>query len=203
MQVITKMLGIMGANCYVLRNDREAVVIDPGGNPELLYPEIGNRRLLYVINTHGHYDHIAGNNDIKARYDTKLAVGRYEYEIIMNPELNLSVMVETPFISLPPDMLLEEGDTLPFDGSELEIIHTPGHTRGSICIKVKDILFSGDTLFYHSVGRTDLPTGSAEALRESIKRKLYTLPDETKVLTGHGERTLIGEEKRFNDFVRA
>jgi len=203
MQVITKMLGIMGANCYVLRNDREAVVIDPGGNPELLYPEIGDRRLLYVINTHGHYDHIAGNNDIKARYDTKLAVGRYEYETIMNPELNLSVMVETPFISLPPDMLLEEGDTLPFDGSELEIIHTPGHTRGSICIKVKDILFSGDTLFYHSVGRTDLPTGSAEALRESIKRKLYTLPDETKVLTGHGERTLIGEEKRFNDFVRA
>ena len=67
MQVITKMLGIMGANCYVLRNDREAVVIDPGGNPELLYPEIGNRRLLYVIDTHGHYDHIAGNNDIQAR----------------------------------------------------------------------------------------------------------------------------------------
>jgi hydroxyacylglutathione hydrolase len=203
MQVITKMLGIMGANCYVLRNDREAVVIDPGGNPELLYPEIGNRRLLYLIDTHGHYDHIAGNNDIKARYDTKLAVGRYDYEIIMNPELNLSIMVETPFISLPPDMLLEDGDTLPFDGSELEIIHTPGHTRGSICIKVQNILFSGDTLFYHSVGRTDLPTGSTDDLRESIRRRLYTLPDDTKVFTGHGERTLIGEEKRFNDFVRA
>ena len=121
----------------------------------------------------------------------------------MNPELNLSIMVETPFISLPPDMLLEDGDTLPFDGSELEIIHTPGHTRGSICIKVQNILFSGDTLFYHSVGRTDLPTGSTDDLRESIRRRLYTLPDDTKVFTGHGERTLIGEEKRFNDFVRA
>jgi hydroxyacylglutathione hydrolase len=203
MQVIAKTLGIMGANCYVLRNDQQAVVIDPGGNPELLYPEIGKRSLLYIIDTHGHYDHIAGNNDLKARYDTKLLVGRYDYEMLMKPELNLSVMVDTPFISLPPDGLLEDGDTLALGGAELEIIYTPGHTRGSICIKVKNLLFSGDTLFYHSVGRTDLPTGSSEDLRESIRKRLYRLPDETKVYTGHGESTLIGDEKRFNDFVRA
>jgi len=202
MQVITRILGIMSANCYILRNNLQAVVIDPGGNLELVYPEIGRRKLLYIINTHGHYYHTGGNNDLKARYDTKLAISRYDHEMLMNPGLNLSIMVDTPFISLPPDILLEDEDTLPFDGTSLEVIHTPGHTPGSICIKIRNLLFAGDTLFYHSVGRTDLPGGSSEDLRASIRNKLYTLPDETKVYTGHGEDTLIGEEKRYNDFVR-
>jgi glyoxylase-like metal-dependent hydrolase (beta-lactamase superfamily II) len=203
MKVITKLLGIMGANCHILRNEEEAVVIDPGGNPELIYPEIGNRRLLYIINTHGHYDHIGANNALKAHYDTKLAIGQHDYKMMMVPDLNLSIMVDAPFISIAPDMILNDGDALPFDNTELEIIHTPGHTTGSICIKTRDMLFAGDTLFYHSVGRTDLPTGSMEELRESILKRLYVLPDETRVFTGHGENTLIGEEKRYNDFIRA
>jgi glyoxylase-like metal-dependent hydrolase (beta-lactamase superfamily II) len=203
MQVITKSLGIMAANCYMLRNEEEAVIIDPGGNPELLYPEIGRRRLRYIIDTHGHYDHIGANNDLKARYDTMLVVGRYDYEMLLNPGLNLSIMVDSPYISVPPDKLLEDGDSLPFDRTSLEVLYTPGHTKGSICVKVGNMLFAGDTLFYHSVGRTDLPTGSADELRKSITERLYVLPDETKVYSGHGEATTIGEEKRHNDFVRA
>jgi glyoxylase-like metal-dependent hydrolase (beta-lactamase superfamily II) len=202
MQLISKVLGMMASNCYVLRNDEEAVVIDPGGNPELLYPDLGNRKLLYIIDTHGHYDHIGGNNALKARYDTTLVVGKHDYTMLLNPQLNLSVMVDSPYISVAPDKLLEDGDSLPFDGTELQVIHTPGHTVGSICIKIRDMLFAGDTLFYHSVGRTDLPTGSSKDLQASILQKLYVLPDETRVFTGHGEHTTIGEEKRNNDFVR-
>ena len=202
MQLIPKVLGIMSSNCYILRNEQEAVVIDPGGNPELIYPEIGKRKLLYIIDTHGHYDHIGGNNTLKARYDTTLVVSKHDYKMLLNPGLNLSIMVDSPYISVAPDKLLEDGDRLPFDGTDLEVIYTPGHTVGSICIRIRDMLFAGDTHFYHSVGRTDLPTGSAEDLRTSILQRLYVLPDDTKVYTGHGEHTTIGEEKRHNDFVR-
>jgi len=203
MELIAKTLGMLTANCYILRNETDALVIDPGGNPEMILSSIGNRNLLWVINTHGHYDHIAANNALKACFDTKLAVNEEDYQMLLNPQLNLSVMVDTPFISVAPDVLLHDGDIIRFDNQKLEIIHTPGHTEGSICIKMGKTLFSGDTLFYHSVGRTDLPSGSSDALRESIKTRLYTLPDDTKVYTGHGETTLIGEEKKFNDFIQA
>ncbi len=203
MEVIAKTLGILAANCFILRNNQEAVVIDPGGNPELIMPVIGKRKLLYIVNTHGHYDHISANNALKAHYDTKLVIGQYDYEMLLDPNQNLSIMVDTPFISITPDKLLQDGDTLPFDRSQLLVIHTPGHTKGSICLKMGGMLFSGDTLFYHSIGRTDLPTGSFEELKSSIQKKLYKLPDDTKVYTGHGEDTYIGEEKKYNEFVPA
>jgi glyoxylase-like metal-dependent hydrolase (beta-lactamase superfamily II) len=203
MEVIAKTLGILAANCFILRNDRDAVVIDPGGNPEVIMPVIGRRKLLYIINTHGHYDHISANNVLKAHYDTKLVVGRYDYEMLLNPSQNLSIMVDAPFISIAPDKLLQDGDTLPFDRTKLEVIYTPGHTKGSICLKVGKILFSGDTLFYHSIGRTDLPSGSFEELKSSIQNRLYELPDDTRVCTGHGADTTIGEEMKYNEFVPA
>ena len=203
MEIIKRCLGMLAANCFIIRNDNEVVVIDPGGNAEIIYPYIEDRKLTYVINTHGHYDHIAANNDLKAHYDTRLAVGTLDHELLLDPMLNLSATFDTPFISITPDLLLSEGDTLQFDNNRLEVIHTPGHTKGSICLKIGNNLFSGDTLFYRSIGRTDLPTGSYEELEKSIKTKIYTLPDDTKVYTGHGEETIIGEEKTLNGFVRA
>ncbi len=195
-------VGILSANCYVLRNQNEAVVIDPGGNTELIIPLIGKRKLVYIINTHGHYDHIAGNNILKAHYDTKLMISEGDHQMLFNPHLNLSIMVGSPFISMAPDILLHDGERIEFDNQIFDILRTPGHTVGSICIRAGKNLFAGDTLFYHSVGRTDLPTGSLPELRKSILTRLYTLPDETRVYTGHGEDTTIGEEKRYNDFVR-
>ena len=203
MQIISKSLGLFTANCFILRNQDEVIVVDPGGNFEIIDPYIKGRKLSYIINTHGHYDHIAANNQLKAHYDTTLAVGKHDCDMLLNPTLNLSLMVDAPFISIAPDLLLDEGMRIPFDRKYLEIIHTPGHTKGSICLKMDNIVFSGDTLFYHSIGRTDLPTGSFDELEQSIKIKLYTLPDDTKVYTGHGENTLIGEEKKYNEFVRA
>jgi len=202
MELIKKSLGILAANCYILRNNEEALVIDPGGNSDIILPLIGKRRLTYIINTHGHYDHIAANNDLKAHYDTKIAVGKYDYEMLLDPELNLSALVDATFISIVPDILLNDGDTIYFNEKSLKVIHTPGHTKGSICIKMDNIVFSGDTLFYRSIGRTDLPGGSFEELAKSIRTRLYTLTDDTKVYTGHGENTIIGEEKSFNEFVR-
>jgi hydroxyacylglutathione hydrolase len=202
MEIIKKCLGMLAANCFIVRNENEAIVIDPGGNADIIYPYIEKRNLTYIINTHGHYDHIAANNELKARYDTKLAVGTLDNELLLDPMLNLSATLGAPFISIAPDILLSEGDTLQVGKILLEFIHTPGHTKGSICIKMQDVLFSGDTLFYRSIGRTDLPTGSYEELETSIKTKLYILPDDTKVYTGHGEETVIGEEKKLNEFVR-
>jgi glyoxylase-like metal-dependent hydrolase (beta-lactamase superfamily II) len=202
MEIIKRCLGMLAANCFIIRNENEVIVIDPGGNAEIIYPYIEDRNLTYIINTHGHYDHIAANNELKARYDTKLAIGALDHELLLDPMLNLSATFDTPFISITPDLLLSEDDSLQFNENILEVIYTPGHTKGSICIKMGDTLFSGDTLFYRSIGRTDLPTGSYDELEKSIKTKLYTLPDNTKVYTGHGEETTIGEEKRLNGFVR-
>lgn len=202
MQILCKTVGMLAANCYILRNKREAVVIDPGGDPEVIYPAIGDRNLRYVINTHGHYDHIAANNPLKARYDTTLACSEIDAGMLLDPDRNLSAMVGARYISVAPDLLLSDGDTLTVGGETLEIILTPGHTGGSISLRTGSVLFSGDTLFYHSVGRTDLPGGDLEELKVSITSRLYTLPDETVVYTGHGESTLIGEEKRYNEWVR-
>jgi hydroxyacylglutathione hydrolase len=154
------------------RESEEAAVVDLGGNAEVIYPYVGKRRLTYVIDAHGHYDYIAANNDLKARYDTKLAVGRHDVDMLLNPELNLSGMAFGPFISVAPDLLLDKGDRLPFGGKHYEAIFTPGHTKGSICLTVGNWLFSGDTLFYRSIGRTDLPTGSLEELERSVRTKL-------------------------------
>ncbi|MBN2325494.1 MAG: MBL fold metallo-hydrolase [Spirochaetes bacterium] len=202
MEILCRTVGLLAANCYILRNGDEAIIIDPGGDPQLLYPCIGDRVLLYVINTHGHYDHIAANNPLKARYDTRLACFETEAQMLFNPDKNLSAMVGARYISVAPDLLLSDGDTLNIGRETLEIIHTPGHTEGSISLRMGTVLFSGDTLFYHSVGRTDLPGGDLDTLRESIKTRLYSLPDETIVYTGHGESTMIGEEKRYNEWVR-
>ena len=202
MDIIKRSLGLLTANCFVLRNSEEAIVIDPGGDFEAIRAFIGTRKLLFVLNTHGHYDHIAANNDLKAHYDTRLAVGEHDAVMLLNPELNLSLMVDRPYISIAPDVSLKDGDKFRFDNRTIEVIHTPGHTVGSVCFKMDGVLFSGDTLFYHSIGRTDLPTGSFPELEKSIRTRIYTLPDDTKVYTGHGENTSIGEEKRFNEFVR-
>lgn len=201
MQIICKTVGMLAANCYIVRNSEEAVVIDPGGNPEVIYPYIEDRRLSMVINTHGHYDHIAANNDLKSRYDTKLACSSLDAEMLLDPDQNLSAMVGTPYISVAPDLLLKDGDSLKIGDETLKVILTPGHTVGSISILMGKALFSGDTLFYRSVGRTDLPGGNFDVLRESITGRLYTLPDDTVVYTGHGDSTLIGDEKQYNEWV--
>jgi glyoxylase-like metal-dependent hydrolase (beta-lactamase superfamily II) len=159
--------------------------------------------IKYVILTHGHGDHVGGVNAILAAHpDAKLAAGRDEAPILGDPGQNFTEYTIGRIETFTPEILLADGDELTVGDIPLTIIATPGHTIGGISIRVPGAVFSGDTLFCASIGRTDLPTGDFGTLERSIKEGLYTLPDETEVYPGHMEPTTIGYEKRYNGFVR-
>lgn len=198
--------GIYATNCYIFGDSlsKEVVIIDPAdeANKIINIIEKNNYIVKYIIITHGHFDHILALKDIKQKYNAPVAIHKSDAEYLSNNSLNLSTNI--PNISLgsvTPDIILNDGDILNLGEYNLEIIHTPGHTNGGICIKANDILFSGDTLFNNSIGRTDFPEGSFDKIEESIK-KLYTLEDNTKVYPGHGTSTTIVHEKQSNPFVR-
>ncbi len=198
--------GPLGANCYVANDEatKKAFIVDPGGmNPKMVnYIEENGLTVEYIILTHGHGDHIGGVPACRKQYpDSKLIACIHEKEILANPELNMSIYTDGTPISLDADIYVSDGETMKVGELELKFLHTPGHTPGGMCILAGDVVFSGDTLFLQSIGRTDFPGSSFAAIVESIKNKLYTLPDDTTVLTGHMGATMIGYEKKSNPFV--
>lgn len=199
-------LGALGANCYVIgcEETKEAMVIDPGGNPRGIINLLDQKgyKLKYIVNTHGHIDHIAGNEGLREATGATLAIHKADAEMLTNPMLNLSQMMGKPVAHEPAELLLNEGDVLEVGNIKLKVIHTPGHTKGSICLLAENKLFAGDTLFEGSIGRTDFPGGSFEDLNNAVKTKLFTLPDNTHVYCGHGPITTIGYEKKSNPFIR-
>ena len=197
-------------NTYILhlegRND--CLVVDPGLEPLKILKYLDDRQLTpaAILNTHGHADHIAGNQAMKERWpDRPLVIGRGDAEKLTDPRLNLSGMFGAGLVSPPADELLDEGDIYRAGGFELEVLEIPGHSSGHIVFIWKMqrpfIVIGGDVLFAGSIGRTDFPDGSFELLAEGIHGKLFTLPDDTVVLPGHGETTNVGHEKRYNPFV--
>ncbi len=192
--------GMLGANCYILTNGEkgEALVIDPGGDEKLLSDIIkeDNARPVAILLTHGHFDHFGGAEKLRDEFGIKVYVSEDDKELMKNPKMNASLSFAGS-VSLTPDETFKDGDILPFFGGKLKVIATPGHTKGSVCFYAESehMLFSGDTLFFEGVGRTDLPTGSVDELRHSLFDKLLKLPDETKVFTGHGVNTTISHEK--------
>ncbi|MCD6469950.1 MBL fold metallo-hydrolase [Candidatus Bathyarchaeota archaeon] len=206
MLLIRFIVGFADANCYLVACERklEALIIDPGfgGNEwEPIHREImkHNLQVKYVVNTHGHVDHISGNLKVKEKTGARILVHYKDAEMLTNPILNLSKMVGLTVISPPPDKMLRDGDKIRVGSLEFKVIHTPGHTPGSISFYCREekAVFTGDTLFAGSIGRTDFPGGSYEKLISSIRGKLLTLPDETAVYPGHGEKTTIEKEKRL------
>lgn len=198
-------------NCYIahLQGRSDCLVFDPGLDPGEILAYLDERRLTpaAILNTHGHADHIAGNGTLKDRFpDVPLMIGAGDASKLTDPMENLSGQYGLPFTSPPADRLLHEGDVLHLAGMALEVFDTPGHSRGHIVFVWKEpepwIVFGGDVLFAGSVGRTDFPDGDMAQLADSIRRKLYVLPDATQVLPGHGPVTTIGEERRTNPFVR-
>lgn len=201
---------LFAENCYLfhLEGRRDCLVVDPGLEPDEILAWMDERQLTpaAILNTHGHADHIAGNNAIKERWpNVPLMIGHGDAAKLTDPMANLSGTYGLPFTSVPADKLLREGERLSLAGIELEVLETPGHSRGHVVFVWKEpspwLVFGGDVLFAGGIGRTDFPDGSFEELIASIRDKLFTLPDDTQVLPGHGPTTTVGEERQHNPFV--
>lgn len=189
-------------NGYLIWDSKEAIIIDPGSTKEV--SEVKDKieeyglNLKYIINTHSHFDHIGGNEVLKSNFNVKLGISKKESDNLSDPEKNLSRYMGTEIKSPEADFFLEPKESLTFGDSKVEIIYCPGHSLGSISLYNKEnkLLFSGDTIFKNGVGRTDLPGGNMNQLKNSINN-LIELPEETIVLPGHGPETTIKEFKEY------
>ena len=196
----------MGQNIYVYYDNisKDAVIIDPGNNHDEILKEIQGFNIKYILLTHSHFDHITFVTAIKEATNASLCAHMDELPLLLDPELNYSTKGPNGPISLVADTTLQDNDTFTIGSAIIKVIHTPGHTAGGICFydEKNKILFTGDTLFRHDIGRADLPTGNESILVNSIKTKLLTLPDDVIVYPGHGPSSTIKDEKEGNRYVR-
>ncbi len=210
MKIDLFVLGAYQTNCYILRNSAAAgdcLIVDTGLEPGELVDFLQKHKLnpVSVVLTHGHVDHISGLVELREKYpDIKAYIHKLDAEMLTGAASNISALMGQPFSTAPADFVCGEGDVIESAGIKLEVIHTPGHTPGGVCLYSSDegIVFVGDTLFADSIGRTDFPGGSMGRLVKSIKEKLLTLPDDTVVYPGHGPVTTIAQEKQHNPFLR-
>jgi len=203
-------IGPVQANCYVLYTDNheQAVVIDPGQGIEPVVEALGETEVAMILLTHGHFDHVAGTADLKKATGAPVMIHKAEAEWLTDPELNSSGLFAdvcpSPVAGPAPDDLLEAGQQLEWNGPTITCLHTPGHTPGGVSFYLpsENVIFSGDTLFAGSIGRTDFPGGSYRQLLDSIHRELLGLDKEIRVYPGHGGVTTIGRERKSNPFLQ-
>jgi len=194
------------ANCFIVacEDTHTAVVIDPGDEADRILLGLAESKLTlkYILNTHGHFDHVAANKKMKDATGADLIIHALDAPMLSQISASASMWGLSGDDSPPPDRTVAEGDTIPFGNLSLAVLHTPGHTQGGISFYTDGCVFVGDTLFAGSIGRTDFEGGDFETLIASIQKKLFELEENTRVLTGHGPETTIGKEKRHNPFAR-
>lgn len=219
LKITNCVLGMVSTNCYIVYREqaqgeaeengdmlRPGVVIDPGDNAPFILNKCRELKVRpeAVLLTHGHFDHILAAEDIRRTFHIPILAGENEMALLEEPDMNLTASFGDAF-SLTADRWLRDGEVLNLIGSKWKVLHTPGHTAGGVCFYIEDegVLFSGDTLFAESVGRTDLPTANSMDIIESVTRKLFALPDDTRVYPGHDQETTIGHEKKYNVVCRS
>lgn len=199
------MVGPIMANCFIIgcENTREAAVIDPGDESDKILLTLAGLKLKvkYIINTHGHFDHVGGNKRMKDATGADILIHSLDAPMLDYISQSASAWGMNAEDSPPPDLMLKDGDKVRFGDITLKVIHTPGHSPGGISLYSDGFVFVGDTLFAGSIGRTDFPGGDFDTLISSIRKKLFVLGDDVRVFTGHGPETTIGAEKRYNPFA--
>jgi hydroxyacylglutathione hydrolase len=204
--MILRMLvvGPIQSNCYILgcERTRQAAVIDPGGDVDkiLLALAKDHLRCVYIINTHGHFDHAAENKRLKEVTGAQLLIHRADAPMILHQGRSGGMWGMQVDNSPPPDRYVEEGEYITFGDVSLKILHTPGHSGGGISLVTDQMAFVGDTLFAGSIGRTDFPGGDYEGLLRNVREKIFPLGDEVVIYPGHGPKTTVGRERRTNPF---
>jgi glyoxylase-like metal-dependent hydrolase (beta-lactamase superfamily II) len=202
-------VGLFQENCWIIgsRRTREAIVIDPGDQADeilALARDLGVR-IKRIVNSHGHVDHVMGVAGVKQATNAPFLMHQADLSIVHQAPFTAARLLGMQDVPAPPDpdAFVSDGDIVEVEGVRLQVIHTPGHTPGSLCFYTEGMLFSGDTLFRGSIGRTDLPGGNYDQIIQSITDRLLQLPDETVVLPGHMEETMIKVERETNPFVRS
>lgn len=197
--------GPLEVNCYIVGSEEtgKAVVFDPGGHVDNILDIVKkhNLKVEWVINTHGHFDHIGGNRALVAQTGAELMIHEADVPLLSRANEHASSFGLTTEASPEPSRTLNDGDVLELEDLKFQVIHTPGHSPGGICLLIEDHLIVGDSLFAGSIGRTDLPGGDHNLLIKNIKEKLLVLPANTRVYPGHGPMSTIGQEQQYNPFL--
>jgi glyoxylase-like metal-dependent hydrolase (beta-lactamase superfamily II) len=201
MEVTTVVVGDLAVNCYIVSKGNDAILIDPGDDAEIIKKALGSKKVHAVLLTHGHFDHTGAVKEFQNE-GARVIVSDEDAKMLKDSYTSLAAPFGFPFNLIISDETVNDGDVLEFFNTSFKVIATPGHTAGSVCYLCGDLLFSGDTLFMSSIGRTDFPGGSFQVIEKSIKEKIYSLNGDITVYPGHGGTTTVKNERLSNPFVR-
>lgn len=206
MKPLSLIVGALGVNCYIpyCEQTRQCAIIDPGDKADKILGLVQKNNLQpkYILLTHGHFDHIGAVKELKEKTGAQIGVHPEDAAMLIDPAENLSSLAGGKPIRIQADLMVEDGMVLQIGNIRFKAIHTPGHTAGGLCFLGEGVLFTGDTLFAGSVGRTDLPKGSHAALIQSIQEKLMILEDDLVIYPGHGGLSTLGQERFSNPFLQ-